>query len=56
MVAGENFGEFGESEAIRLSFTHPYLHFKKLRIVDYQKIHWAKMHAMSILKHFRHLR
>ena len=50
-MAGENFGEFGESEAIRQSFTHPNLHFKKLRIVDYQK-----MHAMSILKYFRPLR
>ena len=55
MVAGENFGEFGESEAIRQSFTHPNLHFKKLRIVDYQKIHRAKMYAMSILKYFRPL-
>ena len=34
---GENFGEFGESEAIRQGFTHPNLHFKKLQIVDYQK-------------------
>ena len=58
-MAGENFGEFGESEAIRQSFTHPNLHFKKLRIVDYQKIHRAKIHAvhtMSILKYFRPLR
>ena len=30
--------------------------FKKLRIVDYQIIHRAKMHAMSVLKYFRPLR
>ena len=36
-MAGENFDKFGKSEAIRQSFTHPNLHFKKLRIVDYQK-------------------
>ena len=55
-MAGENFGEFGESEAIRQSFTRPNLHFKKQRIVDYQNIHRAKLHAMSILKYFRPLR
>ena len=33
-MAGENFGEFGESEAIHQSFTHPNL---QLWIVDYQK-------------------
>ena len=56
-MAGEDFGKFGESEAIRQSFTHPNLHFKKtVHIVDYQKIHWAKIHAMFILKYFRRLR
>ena len=55
---GENFGKFGESEAICQSFTHPNLHFRKLHIniVDYQKIHWAKIHTMSILKYFCPLR
>ena len=28
MVAGENFGEFGESREIRQSFTHPNLYHK----------------------------
>ena len=55
-MAGENFGEFGKSKAIHQSFTHPNLHFKKLWIVDYQIIHRAKMHTMSVLKYFRPLR
>ena len=53
---GENFGGFGESEAIHQSFTRPNLHFKKLRIVDYQNIHRVKMHAMSILNYFHPLK
>ena len=55
MVAEENFGEFGKSEAIRQSFTHPNLH---LKTADSRlpKIHRAKMHTMSILKYFRPLR
>ena len=32
MVAGENFGEFGESGAIRQSFTHPNLYHKTASI------------------------
>ena len=55
-MAGENFGEFGEFKAIHQSFTRPNLHFKKLRIVDYQNIYQAKIHAMSILKYFCPLR
>ena len=55
-MVGENFGEFGKSKAICQSFTHPNLHLKKLRIVDYQKIHRAKTHTMSILKYFHPLR
>ena len=54
-MAGENFGEFGESEAICQSFTHPNLHYTA-HTVDYQKIHQAKIHAMFIWKYLRPLR
>ena len=47
-MAGENFGEFGESKAIRQSFTHPNLHFKKLWIVDYQKFTGQNAHDVYL--------
>ena len=34
MVAGENFGRFGEFEAIRQSFTHLYPYYKTVSIVS----------------------
>ena len=51
MVVAENFGEFGESEAIHQNFYPSKFTFKNW-IVDYGKVHWAKMHTMSILKYF----
>ena len=48
---GENFGEFGKSEAFRQSFTRQNLHLKTMHS-RLQNIHRTKMHAMSILNTF----
>ena len=48
---GGNFGEFGESKAIRQSFTHPNLHLKNCGL-SITKNSPGKMHVMSILKYF----
>ena len=38
-MVGENFGEFGESGAIRQSFIHSNLHLKivEIRLIDYRE-------------------
>ena len=56
-MAEENFGEFGKSEAIRQSFTHPNLHLKTADSRLPKTLTEKKCTgAMSILKYFRPLR